>query len=123
MEPVPASGFRGTGSEGVPAEPGEFYMRALDAATGEIRWSQPMPGPAKTWAGTASTAGGVVFAGDDDGNLVAYDAKTGKDLWHFQTGHTLYASPMTFEVEGKQYVTIAAETDIYTFGLFEPAQR
>lgn len=122
-EPVPNSGFRGTGSEGVPAEPGEFYMRALDAATGEIRWSQPMPGPAKTWAGTVATAGGVVFAGDDDGNLVAYDAKTGKDLWNFQMGHTLYASPISFEVEGKQYVTIAAETDIYTFGLFEPAQR
>jgi len=73
------------------------------------------------WAGTVSTAGGVVFTGDDDGNLVALDAKTGKDLWHFGTGHTLYASPITYEIDGKQYVTIAAETDIYTFGLFEPA--
>jgi glucose dehydrogenase len=38
------------------------------------------------WAGTVSTAGGVVFTGDDDGNLVALDARTGKDLWHFSTG-------------------------------------
>ena len=77
-----------------------------------------MPGPAKMWAGTVSTAGGLVFSGDDDGNLVALDAKTGEDLWHFQTGHFVYASPMTFELDGKQYVTIAAETALYTFGLF-----
>jgi alcohol dehydrogenase (cytochrome c) len=119
-DPVPNSGFRGTGSEGVPTEPGEFSLRALDATTGEIKWSFPMPGPGKMWAGTVSTAGGVVFTGDDDGNLVALDARTGKDLWHFGTGHTLYASPITYEIDGKQYVTIAAETDIYTFGLFEP---
>jgi alcohol dehydrogenase (cytochrome c) len=77
-----------------------------------------MPGPATMWAGTVSTAGGLVFTGDDDGNLVALDAKTGADLWHFPTGQTLYASPVTFEVDGKQFVTIAAESDIFTFGLF-----
>ena len=77
-----------------------------------------MTGPATMWAGTVSTAGGVVFTGDDDGNLVALDAKTGEDLWHFYTGHTLYASPMTYQVNGVQYVSIAAETDIFTFSLF-----
>jgi hypothetical protein len=41
-------------------------------------------------------------------------------LWHFQTGHTLYASPVIYEIDGKQYVTIAAESDIYTCGLLEP---
>jgi outer membrane protein assembly factor BamB len=66
-----------------------------------------------------STAGGLVFTGDDDGNLVALDAASGRDLWHFSTGHTLYASPITYEVGGKQYVTIAAMSDIFTFGLFE----
>ncbi|MGH9630760.1 MAG: pyrroloquinoline quinone-dependent dehydrogenase [Bryobacteraceae bacterium] len=120
-DPVPNSGFRGTGSEGIPTEPGEFSLRALDALTGEVKWDFPMPGPGTMWAGTVATAGGIVFTGDDDGNLVALDAKTGKDLWHFATGHTLYASPITFEAEGKQYVTIAAETNIFTFGLFEKA--
>ena len=59
----------------------------------------------------------------DDGNLVALDSRTGKDLWHFYTGHPLYASPMTFQVNGRQYVTIAAESDIFTFGLFQPPKR
>ena len=117
-EPKPSSGFRGTGGEQIPAEPGQFYLRALDAATGALRWEHKMTGPATMWAGTVSTAGGVVFTGDDDGNLVALDAKTGEDLWHFYTGHTLYASPMTYQVNGVQYVSIAAETDIFTFALF-----
>ena len=78
-----------------------------------------MPGPAKMWSGTVSTAGGLIFSDDDDGSLVALDAKTGENLWHFQTGHMLFASPMTYEVNGEQYVTIAAETDNYTFGLFD----
>ena len=78
-----------------------------------------MSGPGVMWAGTVSTAGGVVFSGDDDGNLVAVDAKTGKDLWHFATGHSLFASPVTYMVGGKQYVTIATESDIFTFRLFD----
>lgn len=120
-EPVPASGFRGTGNEGIPAEPGKFYLRALDVLTGNKKWEYPMPGPGVMWAGTVSTAGGVIFSGDDDGNLVALDAKTGKDLWHFSMGRSLFASPVTYMIDGKQYVSIAAESDIFTFGLFTPA--
>jgi alcohol dehydrogenase (cytochrome c) len=118
-EPVPNSGFRGTGGEQIPAEPGAFFLRALEPATGDLVWEYPMPGPAQMWAGTVSTAGGLIFSGDDDGNLVAFDAKTGKDLWHFSMGETLYASPMTYEVAGKQYVAIATASDIFTFALFE----
>ncbi len=120
---VPSSGFRGTGGEQIPAEPGQFYLRALDVLTGQMRWEYKMTGPATMWAGTVSTAGGVVFSGDDDGNLIALDSQTGKHLWHFFTGHTLLASPITFEAEGKQYVTIAAETDMITFGLFDPMSK
>jgi alcohol dehydrogenase (cytochrome c) len=122
-EPKPSSGFRGTGGEQIPAEPGQFYLRAFDAPTGRLRWEYKMTGPATMWAGTVSTAGGIVFTGDDDGNLVALDSSTGKDLWHFYTGHPLYASPMTFQVNGRQYVTIAAESDIFTFGLFKPPRK
>ncbi len=119
--PKPSSGFRGTGGEQIPAEPGQFFLRALDATNGGLRWEYKMPGPATMWAGTVSTAGSLVFSGDDDGNLVALDSRTGADLWHFYTGHPLYASPMTFQVDGRQYVTIAAESDIFTFALFRPA--
>ena len=62
---------------------------------------------------------GLVFSGDDDGNLVAFDAKTGENLWHFNMGHTLAASPISFSAGGRQYVTIGAQTDLFTFGLFD----
>ena len=118
-KPLPMSGFRGTGAQQIPAEPGKIVLRALDALTGEMRWEYPMTGPATMMAGTVSTAGGLVFSADDDGNLVALDAETGRHLWHFYMGQPLSASPITFSVGGKQYVTIAAETDIFTFGLLE----
>ncbi|MBV9307324.1 MAG: PQQ-binding-like beta-propeller repeat protein, partial [Acidobacteriaceae bacterium] len=66
------------------------------------------------------TAGGLVFFGDDDGQLIAVDARTGKDLWHYSMGQLLTASPITFSVRGKQYVSIASASDVFTFGLFEP---
>jgi len=118
-EPVPSTGFRGTGGEQIPTEPGTFFLRALEPLTGKRVWEYEMPGPGVMWAGTVSTAGGLIFSGDDDGNLVALEATTGEDLWHFQTGHTLYASPMTWELDGKQYVTLAAESAVFTFGLLE----
>ena len=76
-----------------------------------------MPGPTTMWAGTVATAGGLVFSADDDGNLIAFDARTGKPLWHFYTGGNLHASPMTFAVDGHQYVAIASGTNLITFGL------
>ena len=53
---------------------------------------------------------------------MALDARTGKHLWHFNLGEGLTASPITYEVNGKQYVAIASATAIFSFGLFEPAQ-
>jgi alcohol dehydrogenase (cytochrome c) len=74
------------------------------------------------WAGAVSSAGGVVFAGDDDGNFLALDAKTGKHLWNFNAGERLTASPIIYELDGKQYVAIASATAILNFGLFEPVK-
>ena len=120
-KPEPMKNFAGTGAASIPSEPGKFYLRAFDPKTGEKRWEYPMTGKADMWAGTVTTAGGLVFFGDDDGHLVALDAKTGKHLWHFYMGQLLTASPITYMVEGKQYVAIAAATDVFVFGLFEPA--
>ena len=100
---------------------GKFYLRAIDPRTGKRQWEYPMTGQRRQWAGTVSTAGGVMIFGDDDGQLVALDAKTGQHLWHFYMGQMLTASPVTYMVDGKQYVTIAAGIDVFTFGLFEPA--
>ncbi len=118
--PEPGKGMAGGGGEHIPTEPGRFYMRAIDPKTGERRWEYPMTGPATAWAGAVSTDGGLVFFGDDDGQLVALNAKTGEALWHYGMGQMLSASPMTFSASGKQYVAIASQTDIFAFGLFEP---
>jgi glucose dehydrogenase len=52
------------------------------------------------------TKGGVLFTGDLRGRFLAYEAKTGKELWNFQTGSGINASPVTYELDGKQYVAI-----------------
>lgn len=116
-------GSMGGGVDPVPGEPGQFFLRAIDYKTGKKAWEYPMPGPGKMWGGTLTTAGDVLFAADDDGNLMALDPFTGKHLWHYATGQNLTASPMTFEAGGKQFVTIMAGTEVYTFGLFEPSPR
>lgn len=120
-DPKPMTGFAGGGGESIPTEPGQFFLRAFDPKTGERKWQYSMTGPATMWAGTVSTAGGIVFFGDDDGQFVALDAKTGRHLWHFYMGQSISASPVTYMIDGKQYVTIVSVTDVFTFGLFEPA--
>lgn len=117
QQPEPMKDLAGGGAQSLPKEPGKFFIRALDPDTGKRRWEYPMTGHADMWAGAVSTAGGLVFFGDDDGSLVAIDAVTGKHLWHYYMGQMLTASPMTFSVKGKQYVSIAAASDVFTFGL------
>jgi len=121
-KPEPMAGFAGGGGERIPSEPGKFYLRAIDPLTGARRWEYPMTGPTTMWAGTVSTAGGLIFFGDDDGHLVSVDARTGQHLWHFNMGQPLSASPIAYMADGKQYVAIAAATDVFAFALFEPAK-
>ena len=121
-DPEPKKNFSGGGAGPKPNEVGQFFLRALDPKTGQRKWEYPMTGPGESWAGTVATAGGVVFFGDDDGQLVAVDARSGRYLWHFGMGEGLTASPITYAVDGKQYVAIASATAIFSFGLFEPAQ-
>ena len=64
-----------------------------------------------------TTAGGLVFFGDDNQSFEAVDAKTGAALWHFNTGQDIHASPMSYAVNGNQYVAIAAGSDVFSFGL------
>lgn len=64
-----------------------------------------------------TTAGGLVFFGDDAGSLEAVEAHSGKPLWHFNTGEEISASPMTYAVGGRQYVAIAAGSNLFSFAL------
>jgi alcohol dehydrogenase (cytochrome c) len=54
------------------------------------------------------TGGGLIFTGDAEGNFTAYDAKNGKMLWSYQTGSGIRAAPITYRLDGKQYIAIAS---------------
>ena len=64
-----------------------------------------------------TTASGLVFFADDADSFEAADARTGESLWHFNTGQSLHASPMSYAVSGKQYVAIASGSDLFSFAL------
>jgi alcohol dehydrogenase (cytochrome c) len=97
------------------AKPYRGFLKAIDPATGEIKWKFEHTSP--TWSGVLSTAGGLVFTGDAEGNFIALDAAMGTPLWHFQMGGAVYAPPVAFAVDGKEYLAIAAGSAIYAFGL------
>ena len=81
-------------------------LTAVDSRTNKIAW-QKIENMGQGY-GSVSTAGGVVFRGRIDGNLLAHDARTGEDLWSFQTGWGITAPPMTYSVDGTQYVVVAS---------------
>lgn len=98
------------------------FLRAIDLATGRIRWEIPLRGIENRevmFAGAMSTAGGLVFFGSRDGNFMAADAETGEMLWHFNTGGTIRASPVTYEANGRQYVAITTKSGVFAFGLYQ----
>ena len=97
------------------ARPYLGFLKAIDPVTGEVKEKFQHTSP--TWSGVLSTAGGLVFSGDAEGNFIAFDAKSLKPLWHFQMGGAAYAAPISFAIEGNQYVAIAAGSAIFTFGL------
>jgi hypothetical protein len=88
-------------------EPGQQILRAFDIATGTPRWELSQTGPANSWGGVLSTAGGVVLFGEDGGLFTAVDAKSGKRLWQWPTGQVWRSSPMTYVFDGKQYIAAA----------------
>lgn len=96
-------------------EPDTGATIAVDPATGEKRWRFEMV--AQSSAGVLATGGGLVFTGDGQGYLVALDASTGEALWHFQTGGQIVAPPVTYTLNGKQQIAIAAGATILTFAL------
>jgi alcohol dehydrogenase (cytochrome c) len=90
-------------------------IRALDAATGERRWEFKLVSPA--WGGLLSTASGLLFGGDQEGNIIALDAATGKHLWHYALGAPIYAAPTTVMVDGRQLVLMPSGTTLTAFAL------
>jgi alcohol dehydrogenase (cytochrome c) len=88
-----------------PSDPGTRLLRALDIETGAVIWEKLLTGPQETnYTGVLSTAGGLVFHGETGGDFAAVDAKSGKTLWTFRGNDSWRASPMTYMVDGRQYI-------------------
>lgn len=79
-------------------------LRAINPITGKIAWEHKETFP--LWAGTLTTAGGLLVTGTSDGFLKIFDAKNGKELWKFQTGSGIVSVPVTWEQDGEQYIGI-----------------
>jgi quinohemoprotein ethanol dehydrogenase len=96
------------GSQAAPiGSPQSGTFTAIDSKTNKIVWQNKQPYRTGQGGGAMVTAGGLVFRGASDGNFLALDARTGEELWRFQTGFGADAPPMTYEVDGEQYVAIA----------------
>jgi alcohol dehydrogenase (cytochrome c) len=109
--------YYNTGTKLPPDEHPQKILLALSVADGKTAWRYPQVGQGDSWGGTLTTAGGLVFFGDDASSLEAVEATTGHAFWHFNTGQRISASPMTYAVDGVQYVTICAGSDVFSFAL------
>jgi alcohol dehydrogenase (cytochrome c) len=109
--------FYGGGTRQAPLEAAGKFLKALDIQTGKTVWEIPEIGGGILGAGLMATAGGLVFFGDGNGAFVAADARSGKLLWHFNAGQSSKAGPMTYMVDGNQYVGMPLGNTVLAFGL------
>lgn len=81
-------------------------LKAIDPKTGKWVWEYKNSAP--LWGGVLTTAGGLVFVGTPEGYLKAFDDKTGKELWKFRAGSGIISSPVTWTMDGEQYIGVAS---------------
>jgi alcohol dehydrogenase (cytochrome c) len=109
------SAYYGSAYRPADDSPDKGAVRAIDPLTGQLKWE--FQHLSTSSSGLLSTAGGVLFTGDAQGNFILLDAASGNVLWHFQTGGEIHSGPMAFAVDGNEYVAVAAGTALYAFGL------
>jgi alcohol dehydrogenase (cytochrome c) len=114
---TPGQTYYSTGTKRSPGDNSKKILLAYALDTGKPAWKYPQVGAGHSSGGTMTTAGGLVFFGDDNQSFEAVDAKSGASLWHFNTGQNIRASPMSYAVNGNQYVSIAAGSNVFSFGL------
>jgi len=108
------------GYEGIrdPNDPGLKYLRAINIETGATAWEVPQQGPQEAnYSGVLTTAGGLVFYGETGGGFAAVDAKSGKTLWTIHGNQPWRGCPMTYMLNGRQYIAVASGSNILTFAL------
>ena len=96
------------------------YLRAIDPMTGETKWKDGTAIP--RMAGVLSTGGGLVFTGQMTGEFEAFNAESGEKLWQFQTGSGIVGQPVTWEMDGAQYITVASGVGA-VYALFSGDER
>jgi acido-empty-quinoprotein group A len=92
-------------------------LKAIDYQTGKVRWSRDMSGSRAGWAGILTTAGHLLFTADDSGGLLALDPATGNTLWHAYSGGGPTTAPMTYQLDGRQYVITPEDGVVYAWTL------
>jgi len=90
---------------------GESMIQAIDYKTGKVKWSHKWEDGGRS--GLLSTAGKLLFAGDGSGNLVALDPANGNPLWHANLGNSVTNGPITYELDGTQYLVVAAGDTLF----------
>jgi alcohol dehydrogenase (cytochrome c) len=113
----PGQTYYATGVRHSESDQSQKILLAYSLEGDKPSWRYIQSGDGHSSAGAMTTAGGLVFFGDDTRSFEAVDAQTGKPLWHFNTGQNIAASPMTYAVHSKQYVVIAAGSDVFSFAL------
>ena len=111
----PGTAFTGGGGRRMDGDVSYGAVRAWEATTGKLKWEFKLLSPG--FSSLLSTAGGLVFGGTDEGNFFALDADTGKPLWDTQLGANVRGIPVSFAMDGKQYVAIGAGFALFVFGL------
>lgn len=114
QEYVEGRQYQAGGTSDAPKDLEKGSLIAVNPATGEIKWRHDL---IRRPAGLLATAGGLVFTGEPEGNLIAFDARTGKVLWHFQTGGSMRAPPISYLLRGKQYLAIMSGPNLIVFKL------
>jgi len=95
---------------------GKGVLKAIDYQTGKIRWSHEL-GPGGSGTGVLTTDSGITFTGDAHGNFLALDTSSGKTLWHTGTGASVLSSPITYELDGRQYVVTGSGGLLFAWAL------
>jgi alcohol dehydrogenase (cytochrome c) len=90
------------------------FIEAIDYKTGKIRWTHDI-GYGSNFQGVLTTAGDLLFTGDNSGNAMALDPATGKTLWHTNLGGVMNNAPITYELDGRQYLLLAGGESLYAF--------
>lgn len=109
--------FNGGGQRTVPEEDPYGAVRALDPETGNLKWEFRTATPAS--AGILTTKGNLLFTGTAQGDFLALNSTTGALVWRFKGGLSLSANPVTYMVEGRQYVTVPIGKALFAFDLME----